>query len=88
MDAVGGSLEGAALAWYHCLPPSKKADVETFKQEFKERFHAPAGDVNFLPIKQQQVESTDRYVERAEKLALGHDLPDAYQVQFTGLLNK
>ena len=90
MDAVGGSLDGAALRWYHCLPAATKADVETFKQEFKERFHALAEEMNFLAIKQQQDESTDKYVERAEKLALGHDLPEPYKVEFTanGILNK
>ena len=55
---------------------------ETFKQEFKERFHALAEEMNFLAIKQQQDESTDKYVERAENLRLDMTFL-SLQVEFT-----
>lgn len=38
---------------------------------------------SLLRLKQYTGEATSDYLSRAEKISLGHDLPEIYKVQFT-----
>ena len=50
-----------------------------FTERFKPAFHR----VTMLQIKREPGETCEKYLERAERLALAHhDLDEAYKVQF------
>ncbi|XP_062581096.1 uncharacterized protein LOC134242911 [Saccostrea cucullata] len=80
--AIGCSLEGQAETWLQTLTTQQRTNLKDFKDCLKSRFAPQETNFSLLSIKQQHGESTDTYLSRAEKTALGHDLPEIYKVQF------
>ncbi|XP_062569805.1 uncharacterized protein LOC134231848 [Saccostrea cucullata] len=87
--AISCNFEGQAATWYHTLSSAEKSNMQLLKKSLKDRFAPNEATFNLMGIKQEFNETTDMYLARAEKVALGHDLPELYKVQFTvnGLLN-
>ena len=56
--------------------------MQLFKQCLRDRFSLSEATFSLMSIKQNTGESTDAYLARAEKMALGHDLTKVYKVQF------
>lgn len=56
--------------------------MQQFKQCLKDRFAPNEATFSLMGIKQDISENTDAYLARAEKIALGHNLPELYKVQF------
>ncbi|XP_062615505.1 uncharacterized protein LOC134277195 [Saccostrea cucullata] len=80
--AIGCSLEGQAETWLQTLTTQQRTNLKDFKDCLKSRFAPQETNFSLLSIKQQHGESTDTYLSRAEKTALGHDLPEIYKVKF------
>ncbi|XP_060080337.1 uncharacterized protein LOC132559726 [Ylistrum balloti] len=81
MAAMSFNMEGAAALWLQGLSGEDKTDFIKFKELFITRFGQKASDNKFFGTKQQPDENGDRYLERIEKLALGHNLPECSKVQ-------
>lgn len=88
--AIGCSLEGQAETWLQTLSPRQRNNLTEFKECLKNRFAPQETNFTLLSIRQQAGETADMYLSRAEKTALGHDLPEIYKVQFAiqGLENQ
>uniref|UniRef100_A0A8W8N0V7 Chromo domain-containing protein n=1 Tax=Magallana gigas TaxID=29159 RepID=A0A8W8N0V7_MAGGI len=88
--AIGCSLEGQAETWLQTLSPRQRNNLTEFKECLKNRFAPQETNFTLLSIRQQAGETADVYLSRAEKTALGHDLPEIYKVQFAiqGLENQ
>ena len=80
--AVGCNLDGQAATWYHTLSNREKTNMQLFKQCLRDRFAPSEATFSLMSIKQNTGESTDAYLARAEKMALGHNLTEVYKVQF------
>ena len=52
--------------------------MTNFVQSFKDRDYGPNVHMSLLGIKQDLTKTTDAYMERAERQALGHDLAEHY----------
>uniref|UniRef100_A0A8W8MM89 C1q domain-containing protein n=1 Tax=Magallana gigas TaxID=29159 RepID=A0A8W8MM89_MAGGI len=88
--AIGCSFEGQAETWLQTLSPRQRNNLTEFKECLKNRFAPQETKFTLLSIRQQAGETADMYLSRAEKTALGHDLPEIYKVQFAiqGLENQ
>ncbi|XP_065921119.1 probable serine/threonine-protein kinase ifkA [Magallana gigas] len=88
--AIGCNLEGQAETWLQTLSPRQRNNLTEFKECLKNRFAPQETNFTLLSIRQQAGETADVYLSRAEKTALGHDLPEIYKVQFAiqGLENQ
>lgn len=80
--AIGCNFEGQAATWFHSLTDQQKSNMQQFKQCLKDRFAPNEATFSLMGIKQDISENTDAYLARAEKIALGHNLPELYKVQF------
>ena len=83
LQAIGCNLEGPAASWFLGLPDATKQSKEAFVEAFKTRFNSEQRSVSFINIRQLPDETTDKFVERAEKMAIGHNIPEDYKVQLT-----
>nr|XP_034338064.1 uncharacterized protein LOC117692861 [Crassostrea gigas] len=73
--AIGCNFEGQAATWFHSLTDQQKSNMQQFKQCLKDRFAPNEATFSLMGIKQDISENTDAYLARAEKIALGHNLP-------------
>ncbi|KAK3104775.1 hypothetical protein FSP39_009897 [Pinctada imbricata] len=81
LQAIAYSLEGGAASWWQTLPDEVKTTLSTFKTEFKKRFNSGSTDISIMSIKQFEAETAEEFLQRAERVALGHELPERYKVQ-------
>lgn len=83
LDYVPCLLDGSAGTWFQTLIPTLYPTLQDFMGLFTERFKPASHRVTMLQIKQEPGETCEKYLERAERLALAHhDLDEAYKVQF------
>nr|XP_034305039.1 uncharacterized protein LOC117682149 [Crassostrea gigas] len=80
--AIGCNFEGQAATWFHSLTDQQKSNMQQFEQCLKDRFAPNEATFSLMGIKQDISENTDAYLARAEKIALRHNLPELYKVQF------
>nr|XP_034315860.1 nuclear transcription factor Y subunit beta-like [Crassostrea gigas] len=79
--AIGCNFEGQAATWFHSFTDQQKSSMPQFKQCLKDRFAPNEATFSLIGIKQDISENTDAYLARAEKIALGHNLPELYKTQ-------
>lgn len=81
------ALDGSASTWFQSLQPPC-ASLTAFKTKLKERFQPIEYGMPLMGIQQQIDETTDSFIERAERTGLGHNIEEQYKVQATasGLL--
>lgn len=80
-------LMGSTSTWFQTLQPPC-ASLTVFSTLLKERFHPTTYGVPLMGIRQEMDETTNTYIERAERIGLGHPIDEQYKVQATasGLL--
>lgn len=78
---------GSTSTWFQTLQPPC-ASVTVFRTLLQERFHPTTYGVPLMGIRQEMDETTNTYIERAERIGLGHPIDEQYKVQATasGLL--
>ncbi|KAK3084483.1 hypothetical protein FSP39_014275 [Pinctada imbricata] len=81
--AANCALEGDAATWLETVSQDKLSTLASFKQNLKDRFAPKQLDYNLFSMTQQPKESVDTFLARAERSSLGHDLSEAFKVQFT-----
>lgn len=83
----GMPLMGSTSTWFQTLQPPC-ASVTVFRTLLQERFHPTTYGVQLMGIRQEMDETTNTYIERAERIGLGHPIDEQYKVQATacGLL--
>ncbi|XP_060071838.1 uncharacterized protein LOC132551677 [Ylistrum balloti] len=81
LAAMSFNMEGPAALWLQGLPDTERTDFVKFKESFLHRFGQKTTDNKFFSLKQSSEEPAEKYLERAEKLALGHTIVESYKVQ-------
>lgn len=83
LDYIPCLLEGSAGTWFQTLNPTQYQTLQAFKDLLSERYKPASYKMAMLGIRQESGETCEKYLERAERLALAHhDLDESYKVQF------
>lgn len=83
LDYIPCLLEGSAGTWFQTLNPTQYQTLQAFKDLLSERYKPASYKMAMFGIRQESGETCEKYLERAERLALAHhDLDESYKVQF------